>query len=89
MCQINGRTNNRVPSKSSHRAPRASPGHNPATNIKPTAAPSQEELQALDANTSKLALPAPKELENQAESGPKSIAEIASEVRKDVIDREV
>lgn len=49
------------------------------------AALSQEELQALDAITSKLALPAPK---NQAESGPANIAEIASEVLKDVTDVE-
>jgi hypothetical protein len=53
------------------------------------AALTQEELQALDAITSKLALPEPKEPENQAQSGPASIAEIATEVLKDVVDAEV
>ena len=47
------------------------------------AALSQEELHALDAITGKLALPAPKEPENQAESGPANIAEIAAEVLKE------
>ena len=47
------------------------------------AALSQEELHALDAITGKLALPAPQEPENQAESGPANIAEIAAEVLKE------
>jgi hypothetical protein len=50
------------------------------------AALSQEELQTLNAITAKLALPAVPEPKNQAESGPASITEIASEVLKDVTD---
>ena len=44
---------------------------------------SQEELQALNAITAKLALPAVSEPKNQAESGPASIVKIASELLKD------